>query len=103
MLDSLLKQEKIVELIKNNDSSVRPFHPCFLGKIIEICFKIGVDKHLGLYGRKLKPDDEPYLSEYRANDALQNPSVPSSIQIRLDRAMRMKFCWPKLIVKVHLT
>ena len=102
MLDSLLKQENIVELIKNNDSSVRPFHPCFLEKIIEICFKI-VDKHLGLYGRKLKPDDEPYIPEDRANDALQNHSVLPSIQIRLDHAMRIKFCWPKLIVKVHLT
>ena len=92
MLDSLLKQEKIVELFKNNDPSVRPFHPCFLEKIIEICFKIGVDKYLGLYGRKLKPGDESYIPEDRASDALQNPTVPPSIQISLDRAMKMKFC-----------
>ena len=92
MLDNLLKQKKIVELIKNNDSSDKPFHPCFLEKIIEICFKIGVDKYLGPYGRKLKLDDESYIPEDRANNALQNSSVPPSIQIRLDRAMRMKFC-----------
>ena len=61
-----------MELIKNNDPSVRSFHSCFLEKIIGICFKIGVDKHLGLYGRKLKSDDEPYTgwskSRWTVND-----------------------------------